>query len=369
MKRSSTAPGGFTVTELLVAMAIIGVLVALLLPAIQAGREAARRIACGNRQRQLAQAASHYADANSDALPVGSHNSEWKTWAISLLPFLEHADLHDRYDVRPYLAETRFNVGRNAVVSATPIPLFSCPSDGWAMVRIDGNPVAHNYVGCTGNGLYEATAAGWFTAPPMGRDWVRFAGPIVLEVPGEEQAGGWGRQATPVGFKGGCFIMSGGDDKLVPEESPALRRPAQAVPLKEITKGLTKTVAFSEVIRQPSRGTDGTDDRRGLTTWGPGALFTTQRRPNGSEPDVMPWPGNCGEESITGQITPPCFAPHYAGEPYAVAARSRHPGGVVVAFCDGHIRFIDDGIGTVEWTNMGTTRENVATVTQGRPPF
>ena len=366
MKRRSTIPRGFTLPELLVAIAIIGVTLTLLLPAIQAGREAARRIDCGSRQRQLAHAVSHFADINSDVLPVGSHNSEWKTWAISLLPFLEHADLHDRYDGRPYLPETRFNAGRNAIVSATPIPIFSCPSDGWAMVRMEGNPVAHNYVGCTGNGLYQATAAGWFTTPPMGKDWVRFAGPTTVSNPGEGQGQGWSRLSTPSGFKGGCFIMSGGNDKLVPEESPALRRPAQAVRMIDITKGLTKTVAFSEVIRQPSRGTDGTDERRGLTTWGPGSLFTTQRRPNGSEPDVMPWPGNCGQESNTVQISPPCYAPHYSGEPYAMAARSRHPNGVVVAFIDGHVRFIDDGIGTVEWANMGTTRESVTTVTEGR---
>jgi prepilin-type processing-associated H-X9-DG protein len=198
----------------------------------------------------------------------------------------------------------------------------------------------------------------------MGKDWVRFAGPTILGLPQEEQGGSWSRQSSPGGFKGGCFIMSGGDEKLVPNESPAFRRPAQALRLTEITKGLTKTVAFSEVIRQASRGTDGTDDRRGLTMWGPGSLFTTQRRPNGSEPDVMPWPGNCGEERVTGQVTPPCYAPHYAGEPYAMAARSRHPDGVVVAFCDGHIRFIDDSIGAVEWANMGTTREDVTVRTE-----
>lgn len=359
MRCRRSVPRGFTLTELLVVIAITAAVLSLLLPAVQAVRETTRRVECGNRQRQLMLAATQYTEARAGVLPVGSHNSEWKTWAISLLPFLELADLHDRYDVRPYLPETRFNVGGNAVVSATPIPLFSCPSDAWTRVRIDGNPVAHNFVGCTGNGLYEATAAGWFTAPPLGKDWVRFAGPTILGLPKENQGEMWSRQSSLSGFKGGCFIMSGGDEQLVPEESPSLRRPAQAVRLNEINKGLTKTIAFSEVIRQPSRGIDGTEDRRGLTTWGPGSLFTTQRRPNGSEPDVMPWPGNCGEETATGQITPPCYAPHYAGEPYAMAARSRHPDGVVVAFCDGHTRFIDDGIGTVEWANMGTTRENI----------
>jgi prepilin-type N-terminal cleavage/methylation domain-containing protein/prepilin-type processing-associated H-X9-DG protein len=361
MRCRSSFPLGFTLTELLVVIAITGTLVMLLLPAVQAVRETVRRVDCGNRQRQLVQGALHHADARAGVLPVGSHNSEWKTWAVSLLPFLEHADLHSRYDGRLYLPETRFNAGGNAVVSATPLPLFSCPSDGWARVRMDGNPVAHNFVGCSGNALYEATAAGWFTAPPTGKDWIRFGGPSVTTTnPAGEGPGSWSRQSTPAGFKGGCFIMSGGDENLVPEESPALRRPAKAVRLTEIAKGQARTVAFSEVIRQPSGNSDGTEDRRGLTMWGPGSLFTTQRRPNTSEPDLMPWPGDCGAQSGTEEIRPPCAAPHYQGEPYAMAARSRHPGGVVVAFCDGHVCFVTDSIGTVEWANMGTIQADVA---------
>lgn len=360
MKTLPTATRGFTLIELLAVVAIVGMLLTLLLPGVQAAREIARRIQCQHRQRQLAIAASDYSGARNGYLPVGSHNSEWTTWAISLLPFLENENLFDQYDRRPFLPETRFNVGDNAKVSATPMPVFACPSDGWAKVRMEGNPVAHNFVACTGNGLYEATPAGWFTSPPLGKDWVRFvrfvgAGTQTL---GEEATESWSSQPTTAGFKGGCFIMSGGDEKLTPEEAPALRRPAKAVRMSELTKGRTKIIAFSEVIRQRSSGTGGTDDRRGLTAWGPGSLFTTQRLPNASEPDVMPWSGDCGADDERGG-DPPCSAPHYEGEPYAIAARSRHPGGVVVAFCDGHVQFIADGIGALEWANMGTTREEV----------
>lgn len=369
MRRDPLSRRGVTLTELLVVVAIVGMLLMLLLPAVQAVREVARRTECFNRQKQVASAALKYADEHREYLPVGCHNSEWTTWAIALLPQLEHQALYDQYDDRPYLAETRFNVGSNAVVSATPIPLFTCPSDGWTRVRMTGKPIAHNVVACTGNGLYEATAAGWFTLPPRGVDWVRFVGATTVVTPDGEVTEYWSRQPTVAGFKGGCYIMSGGDENLSPAEQAGLQRPAQAVRLPEVTDGLSKTIAFSEVIRQPSGGTDGTGDRRGLTTWGPGSLFTTQRRPNTSDPDVMPWAGDCGETTDAAQVDPPCYAPHYEGEPYAVAARSRHEGGVVVAFVDSHVEFKSDSIGSVVWANLGTTREEVTTRTEGWSPF
>ena len=88
-KRSKSA---FTLVELLVVIAIIGILVALLLPAIQAAREAARRGQCTNNLKQLGIAIQNYHDTYQQ-LPIGSHSCCWGTWAMSILPFIEERQL------------------------------------------------------------------------------------------------------------------------------------------------------------------------------------------------------------------------------------------------------------------------------------
>src|SRR3954447_23647320 len=99
-------PLAFTLVELLVVIAIIGVLVALLLPAVQAAREAARRMSCTNQLKQIALAAHSIHDTTL-AFPSG-HRCVWdntansgtyyKNWAISLLPYIEQQALFAQYD-------------------------------------------------------------------------------------------------------------------------------------------------------------------------------------------------------------------------------------------------------------------------------
>src|SRR5262245_10157893 len=86
----------FTLVELLVVIAIIGILVALLLPAIQAAREAARRSQCVNNLKQLGVALQNYQDVNK-RLPVGSHSCCWGTWQMAILGFIEEQQLADMY--------------------------------------------------------------------------------------------------------------------------------------------------------------------------------------------------------------------------------------------------------------------------------
>jgi prepilin-type N-terminal cleavage/methylation domain-containing protein len=101
---SSTRPRGlrpraFTLVELLVVIAIIGVLVALLLPAVQAAREAARRINCGNNLKQMALACHNFNDTYNSLPPVDMGDN-WGTWALWILPYSEQKNYYDRWDIK-----------------------------------------------------------------------------------------------------------------------------------------------------------------------------------------------------------------------------------------------------------------------------
>lgn len=89
--------GGFTLVELLVVIAIIGILVALLLPAIQAAREAARRAQCSNNLKQIGIAIHNYHDTNK-RLPNSRRKCDWITWAAELWPFLEESNASTLWD-------------------------------------------------------------------------------------------------------------------------------------------------------------------------------------------------------------------------------------------------------------------------------
>lgn len=131
-KQLLNASGGFTLVELLVVISIIGVLVSLLLPAVQAAREAARKVSCKNNLRQIGIALHNYHDTHR-VLPAGC--IEWRAWnapptrrqfawSAMLLPFLEQQNLHQEIDwTKPYDAPV------NAVVARADLPIFLCPTE------------------------------------------------------------------------------------------------------------------------------------------------------------------------------------------------------------------------------------------------
>lgn len=176
MSRNTPWRRAFTLVELLVVIAIIGILVALLLPAVQSAREAARRMQCGNNLKQLALATHNYQTTYSGAMPISiSYGSEGsmptarpsgKGWIVSILPQMEQQALYDIF--AQYAFTSAFSVsggGGGIGVTAcrdamkTPVPALKCPTDPSSRAPFtkqfqwDPIPVtATNYKGCLGDG-------------------------------------------------------------------------------------------------------------------------------------------------------------------------------------------------------------------------
>lgn len=150
------APSAFTLVELLVVIAIIGILVGLLLPAVQAAREAARRMQCSNHIRQLGLAVHNY-ESTYRRLPSGwiasnAHGDPGWGWAAALLPFMEGNNLHQQIDFNLPIDDARNSVPRESIV-----PTFQCPSDTgpnvFEIAAGDGHDHDHDAIATVDDGM------------------------------------------------------------------------------------------------------------------------------------------------------------------------------------------------------------------------
>jgi prepilin-type N-terminal cleavage/methylation domain-containing protein len=145
----------FTLVELLVVIAIIGVLIGLLLPAVQSAREAGRRSACFNKLKQLGLGMHHFQDAykqlpaaswNYSAANGGSPHVNARTWMIDLMPFIELNDLYSQYDPTKSMTDSSggFPNSNYWVFGGKTFPIQMCPSNPYAASKktIKGNPFA-----------------------------------------------------------------------------------------------------------------------------------------------------------------------------------------------------------------------------------
>jgi prepilin-type N-terminal cleavage/methylation domain-containing protein/prepilin-type processing-associated H-X9-DG protein len=134
---------GFTLVELLVVIAIIGILVGLLLPAVQAAREAARRMQCSNNLKQLGLAMHNYADAHrafppgciyvwplapAPDLNIAIQQGNW-SWGAMVLPFIEQSSLYNTIGVSTRTMASSMDVPANLAAMKVPLPSFRCPTD------------------------------------------------------------------------------------------------------------------------------------------------------------------------------------------------------------------------------------------------
>ncbi|QDU56668.1 Type II secretion system protein G precursor [Aeoliella mucimassa] len=234
---------GFTLVELLVVIAIIGILVALLLPAVQSAREAARRTQCLNNVKQLALATLNY-ESTYETLPPGSNYRSDKNgnWLTECLPFMEHTNLVDSLDFTQ-----RFNVSPNRdIIANTIVGDFICPSDEYASEPIfrrfenskwnssvanhSTNPsVAQGlwYTGCMGPTLPDRCEFGDDPRVCMGRNFGTILRPTL-------------------GYVSSCFTS-----QTCPENDICVGlicRSHKGVPLRRVTDGVSNTILLGEFL-------------------------------------------------------------------------------------------------------------------------
>jgi prepilin-type N-terminal cleavage/methylation domain-containing protein/prepilin-type processing-associated H-X9-DG protein len=315
---------GFTLVELLVVIAIIGILVALLLPAIQAAREAARRAQCTNNLKQVGIAIQSYHDAYR-ALPILGMGSAHGSWVLHLLPQLEQASLYEQYTFTlqwNYLAQNAAAGVDNLRVSSVRVATLTCPSDS-DVAPMGTRAAHHNYVLCAGNAARGNLSS---DADPQTYNGVAPRGaPFRFVTVSLNAASGWNIGAVV---------------KDAPRQT-----------LASILDGVSNTLASSEVIK----GRDGTMmdgsaafDRRGYVHWGDACSFTTLYTPNNAAPDRFDNGSRCANTA-----TLPCS---FGGPPYYIVARSRHPGGVNAGMLDGSVRFVSDSINWNTWQALGSSQ-------------
>jgi prepilin-type N-terminal cleavage/methylation domain-containing protein/prepilin-type processing-associated H-X9-DG protein len=310
----------FTLVELLVVIAIIGILIGMLLPAVQQVRAAARRTQCQNNERQIALAMFNYESAYGK-LPYGSIGAAEGTWVVWLMPYIEQGTLAGLYD-----QNERYYHPNNQDVVKNGIATYQCPSDGSQIVDPAGSGAFHgirkmNYVVNLGN-------TGWWNDVIVNG---RYRIPPPAEQADDPYASG-----TPVIYQGAPFTLEGNlDDKI-------------QFGLESLVDGTSNTLMISEVIQ----GIGGPGwDLRGLAYWGYGAGFSTIILPNADLPDRM----QSTSYFINEPPNPPA-ALFDADHPIMLGARSKHPGGVNVCYCDGSTHFVSDTVDIIVWRAMSTAK-------------
>jgi prepilin-type processing-associated H-X9-DG protein len=362
--------------ELLVVIAIIGVLIALLLPAVQAAREAARRMSCINKLKQIALGCHNHADIYTEHLPCGARDWNFLSWSSFILPFIEQQALYSNMKVEydgvsdsgtergRYAHPTNYTAWHNADISC-----YHCPSSE-KNVRYTENPASPNeirqgpkinYLACCGQtavGFGIDAAAGFTEDDTRNNCWLsNFSGDWVGDF-------GVGDRIDHHGALFGMLALLASDSS---NESRKIRfaPPNGQVALTSATDGLSNTVMFSETVQtsnDKSISTASSDFRGDVYRGGHGAFFSTYWEPNSKRPDNSGLGYSlCQHRPISGSFNDvryPCwtFSNYYA----QLSARSNHSGGANAALGDGSVRFISETISRSVWRPLGAAEDGLS---------
>jgi prepilin-type N-terminal cleavage/methylation domain-containing protein/prepilin-type processing-associated H-X9-DG protein len=309
---------GFTLVELLVVITIIGVLVALLLPAVQAAREAARTAQCGNNLKQIALACHSYHAAYNQLPPGhgyyndrthyatgGQHHEEW-TWVDRILPHIEATGLASKIDWRVHNGSSVSSPELLAITSQQ-VPYFLCPSDTTATVPF--NQYNKCILASSGN-------------------------PVVCK---------FGRICYGGNYGLGPLEQIGKIDGVFAANSNTR--------LDRVRDGTSHTLLAAELVV----GHECTI--RGSHTYDEGPAIMTDHGPNDSTPDLTRW---CDPRDGAPGAEAPCLWTSGTWGALNVAnkvlhtSRSMHPRGANIALCDGSSRFVSDSIALAIWQALST---------------
>ncbi len=313
---------GVTVIELVVVMAILAILAAILLPAVQAAREAARRNTCASHLRQIALGVHQYEGIHA-AIPPAS--SEGFSFLVTILPYVERESDYAAIDWTKTMRTDRAAF-YDAPIQSLAVPLYACPSDPYNALLFWSNMASTNYVGNTGTG------------------------------------------AQRYGFNGVFRKLEGTSGPYAD---------AGVVRLADVTDGLSNTALVTELLAS----TTGYQPRRML--WQTRQTFTApdeldmfrqmcatgrfRVRSDGCLAGARmamgrPFAEGNQPSSLYNHVLPPnshsCLNGTSTAEG-AYSSSSEHPHGAQVVFVDGHVAFIGNSIDPHAWFAMGSRGSDV----------
>jgi len=290
--------------ELLVVIAIIGILIALLLPAVQAAREAARRSQCTNNLKQLGLAMHNYHDVYK-CFPIGYQSYyEWANCLFSVLPYVEQKPLCDAIGAMLAVTTRPWSGGWPAGVANKSVPGYLCPSDGM------GGTVCTSWV----TYLFKSNYLGIY--------------PGVNEQSTFDEVG---NVSTFNSQQRGTFRID---------------RP---ITFADFRDGASNTMAMAEHLT----GIDQTDSCGWPWTYRAGRQqLHVQQTPNSTVSDQsINLVSFCETKNNIPSLNLPCVA--ISGNTNFASARSRHPGGVNVVLGDASTHFVSDTINLSTWQSLG----------------